>query len=705
MIKIVKTLLALLMTSIWACLPAQAAESPQVDTGKVVAQLVSSHHSAPAGSTVNVALRTVLDDKWHTYWRNPGDSGEPVQIDWRLPEGASAGEITWPLPDAIPTGPLINYGFEGVPFFPVPITLPEHAQSGEMIIIEAGVYYLVCKDLCIPESADLSLQIMIGDAELNGRWDSAINRALDKAPKKGTVEAGVMKVGETVIYSFANLPKGDFSRAHFFPNDLGVIKPSEAQKITITETGLKISVGAEYVWNNALPKSFEGVLRYMDNGEAKGVIVSAAVGQAMAIGAPVTVNPSNGGASTAPTNRAIGGITLWGAVIGAFLGGLILNLMPCVFPIISLKALSLTKIAHGERSAIRRSAWGYTAGVSVSFAVFAGLILILKAAGTSVGWGFQLQSPWLVGLLSLLLFAIGLNLLGMFELNGRFQNIGSDTVSRSGPFSNFLTGVLAVIVATPCTAPFMAGAVGFALAGSTLTTVGVFLALGLGFALPFLLVAYIPGLLARLPKPGPWMETFKQFLAFPMFAAAIWLAWVLTLQSGADAILRLLGAGLLLTLGLWSLKQKRSGFKVFGVISIMGAILFLITSLLGLQSSASSSNATADLKTNAWSAEAVAIARAEGRPVFVDFTAAWCVTCKVNEITVLKTKRTAELFERTDTEFLVADWTRKDDVIAAELARFGRAGVPLYLVYRPGEETAEVLPQILTYDILKTALE
>jgi len=252
-------------------------------------------------------------------------------------------------------------------------------------------------------------------------------------------------------------------------------------------------------------------------------------------------------------------------------------------------------MAHGERTPIRRSAWSYTAGILISFIAFACLILILKVAGASVGWGFQLQSPWLVGLLSLLLFVIGLNLLGMFEFSGRFQNIGSDAINRSSPFSSFLTGVLAVIVATPCTAPFMAGAVGFALAGSTLTTIGVFLALG--------------------------------------------------------------------------------------------------------------SDSQAELQSAAWSTEAVATARAEGRPVFVDFTAAWCVTCKVNEITVLKTSKTAALFERTDTEFLIADWTRKDDVIAAELAKFGRAGVPLYLVYKPGAETAEVLPQILTYEILRTALE
>ena len=705
MIKIVKTLLALLMTSIWACLPAQAAESPQVDTGKVVAQLVSSHHSAPAGSTVNVALRTVLDDKWHTYWRNPGDSGEPVQIDWRLPEGASAGEITWPLPDAIPTGPLINYGFEGVPFFPVSITLPEDVQSGEMIIIEAGVYYLVCKDVCIPESADLSLQIMIGDAELNGRWDSAINRALDKAPKKGTVQAGVMKVGETVIYSFANLPKGDFSRAHFFPNDLGVIKPSEAQKITITETGLKISVGAEYVWNNALPESFEGVLRYMDNGEAKGVIVSAAVGQAMAIGAPVTASPSNGGTSPAPISQAIGGITLWGAVISAFLGGLILNLMPCVFPIISMKALSLTKIAHGEKPAIRREAHFYTLGVIAMFMGLTLILLALKAAGTEIGWGFQLQSPLIVGLLALLLFAIGLNLLGVFEFGSGLQNTGSALVGKGGKSGAFFTGALAVIVATPCTAPFMAGAIGYAMAQPAVIMMAVFMALAIGFALPFLLLGYMPALLAKLPKPGPWMVRFKELLAFPMLGAAIWLVWVLSLQAGADGVLKVLLAMLTLGFALWCWKRSGGLAKTVAILSLFGA-LFLPFTVSASSSSASTSLSAEGYEKLAWSPAMVAERRAAGQTVFVDFTAAWCVTCKVNERLVLEKASTRALFKEANTAFLVADWTNKNDEIARELARHGRSGVPLYLVYPSGNNDVSplILPQVLTEAVLRDAL-
>ena len=433
-----------------------------------------------------------------------------------------------------------------------------------------------------------------------------------------------------------------------------------------------------------------------NNGSAE--IVSIATNPAVDIGAII---PNDSEVSTyGLENVGLLGKGLWSAVFGAFLGGLILNLMPCVFPIISLKALSLAKTAHGERRDIRRAGWAYTAGALLSFAVFALLLIGLKAAGASVGWGFQLQSPWLVGVLALLLFAIGLNLLGVFEIGGRFQNIGSGVVKGGGRLSSFLTGVLAVIVATPCTAPFMAGAVGYALTSSAAVSMAVFLTLGLGFALPFLLLAYAPGLLARLPKPGPWMETFRQVLAFPMFAAAIWLVWVLSLQSGADGVAKLLLGALLLAFALWLFRKGSGLAKILGVVALLASIALPLST----KAPDSTTGETA-INAGVWSAEAVAMAQSEERPIFVDFTAAWCVTCKVNERLVLKTKKAADLFERTDTKFLIADWTNKDDGIAAELARFGRAGVPLYLVYTPGSDTPKILPQMLSYDILKEALE
>ena len=695
MLHFLRAIAAVFIAAILGVMPAKAAESEAVDTGKVVAQLVSSHHSAPAGSTIQVALRTVLDDKWHTYWRNPGDSGEPVQIDWRLPEGASAGEIVWPLPDAIPTGPLINYGFEGIPYFPVDLTLPADAQMGEMIVIEAGVYYLVCYDVCIPESAELSLQVMIGEAELNGRWDSAIRRAIADSPKLGTIESGVVKDGETVRYSFANLPEGDYENAFYFPNDMGLIKPSEPQVVTRGSDGLEISVGAEYAWNNALPERFEGVLRFMQNSEPTGVIVSTKTGQAVDIGTIAAAAP----------RPAIGGVTLWGAIIGAFIGGLILNLMPCVFPIISMKALSLTKCAHSERHIVRREAHLYTAGVLATFLLLTLVLLGLKAAGAEIGWGFQLQSPIVVGFLALLLFVIGMNLLGMFEFGAGLQNKGGALAARGGNSGAFFTGALAVVVATPCTAPFMAGAIGYAMAQPALVMMAVFMALGLGFALPFLLLGYMPQLLARLPKPGPWMVRFKELLAFPMLAAAVWLVWVLSQQSGADGVLNILLAMLFIGFAIWCWKRAGGLAKGAAALSLLAALAMPF--MLSVDTSAQGVSLESDsYEKLAWSPALIEERRAAGQNVFVDFTAAWCVTCKVNERVVLERESVKQLFQDSNTAFLVADWTNKNDEIARELARHGRSGVPLYLVYRADNNDVSpiILPQLLTENVLREAL-
>ena len=392
------------------------------------------------------------------------------------------------------------------------------------------------------------------------------------------------------------------------------------------------------------------------------------------------------------------------AIIGALIGGLILNLMPCVFPVISIKALSIAKSAHGERAAIKREAWLYTAGVIATFLLLTLILLGLKAGGSEIGWGFQLQSPKVVAFLALLLFVIGLNLLGTFEFGSGLQNTGASLTQKSGAAGSFFTGALAVIVATPCTAPMMAGAVGYALAAPAIVTLAVFMALAIGFALPFLLIAYVPGLLAKLPKPGPWMARFKEILAFPMFAAAIWLVWVLSLQAGEDGVLAVLSAMLAAALAIWLLKRSTGFAKALGILSILAAIALPLTLSANTNVKA---DAAAKLDAQVWSQARVDALIAEGRPVFVDFTAAWCVTCKVNEKTVLYKAKTQKLFEETNTAFLVADWTNKDDVIAAELAKYGRAGVPLYLVYSPQSQNSvspAILPQILTYNVIKDAL-
>jgi len=670
---------------IWGlALPCFASQSVPVDTGKVTASLVSSHDSVAPGQEFYIALRTVLDEHWHTYWRNPGDSGEPVQIEWELPEGVTAGDINWPLPRPIATGPIINYGFEGAPLFPVKFTVADDIAPGSVITIRSNFYYLVCKDVCIPEQGSATLPIAVSEPAEDTRGKTEIDAALAATPKRGSVQGGIKKIGESLEMSFTNLPQANFSKAYFFPYEQGILGHSEAQVITQGVNGLGLITKPDYIWDNATPKTFDGILTYEEDGQLKGV------GEVMDIGA----------ASVSP-KAVIGGVTLWTAIFGALIGGLILNLMPCVFPVISIKALSIAKSAHGERAAIKREAWLYTAGVIATFLLLTVILLALKAGGAEIGWGFQLQSPKVVAALAVLLFVIGLNLLGAFEIGGGLQNTGAELTQKSGALGSFFTGALAVIVATPCTAPLMAGAVGYALAAPAIVTLAVFMALAIGFALPFLLIAYVPGLLSKLPKPGPWMVRFKEILAFPMFAAAIWLVWVLSLQAGEDGVLFVLCAMLAVGLAIWCFKRKGIIGKVLGAVSVLAAIALP----LSITVNAVAANLSAGkLEAETWSPARVAELQAEGRSIFVDFTAAWCVTCKVNEKVVLNKAKTQTLFKDTNTAFLIADWTNKDAIIAAELAKYGRAGVPLYLVYSNNSVNPVILPQVLSHDVIKDAI-
>ncbi|MDB2439497.1 protein-disulfide reductase DsbD family protein [Hellea sp.] len=669
--------------------PAFASQSVPVDTGKVTASLVSSHDSVAPGEEFYIALRTVLDEGWHTYWRNPGDSGEPVYLEWVLPEGVSAGDIAWPLPRPIPTGPIVNYGFEGTPLFPVKFTVSPDAEPGSVITVVANFYYLVCKDVCIPEQGSASLPIAVGESVEDMGWKTEIDAALAASPIRGTVQGGITKTGETVEMSFKDLPGGDFSKAYFFPYEQGIIGHSQPQLVTRGADGLSLTTTPEYLWEDPMSGPVDGVLTYDDGGTLKGTQVSLAVGQSLDIGAAIVPKAN------------VGGVTLWTAIIGALIGGLILNLMPCVFPVISIKALSIAKSAHGERSVIRREAWLYTAGVMATFLLLTLIILGLKAGGAEIGWGFQLQSPKVVAALAILLFVIGLNLLGAFEFGGGLQNTGQDLTRKSGAAGSFFTGALAVIVATPCTAPLMAGAVGYALAAPALVTLAVFMALAIGFALPFLLIAYVPGLLSKLPKPGPWMVRFKEILAFPMFAAAIWLTWVLSLQAGEDGVLVTLSAMLAVALAIWFFKRTGMLGKALGALSVLAAIAMPLSVTAN---AVVGDIAVKELKAEKWSPSRVAELQAQGRPIFVDFTAAWCVTCKVNEKLVLNKSNVQTLFEETNTAFLVADWTNKNDMIAEELAKYGRAGVPLYLVYNNKSVSPAILPQVLTYGVIRDAI-
>ena len=686
--------LFLSLMAIWLlALPVFAAETDPVDTGEVVGQVVSSHDVVTPGQDFHIALSTVLNDGWHTYWRNPGDSGEPVEFGIKAPGTVSAGEIIWPLPRPVLTGPIVNYGFEGEPLFPVPVTVSNAAKPGDVLNFSGKAYYLVCREICIPESFDYALNVAVGgEAITDPRWSRNIKKAIAAAPQALDAQSTARLETGRLVLDVLTDTKG-VEKPYIFPLDPGTTLHSDPQSVGVGDTGIAASLSPGFGMADGIKAPVEYLLAYEKDGRYTGGYVSAAPGDALIAGAA----PAPAG------NSGATGLTLWTALIGAFIGGLILNLMPCVFPIISIKALGFVNHAHGSASALRAQGWVYTAGVLATFAVLTAILLLLKAGGAQIGWGFQLQSPWLVGLLALLLFGIGLSLIDAFEFGGSLSNIGSEKTG-AGKSGAFWTGALAVIVATPCTAPFMAGAVGFALAQPAFVTILVFAGLAIGFALPVLALSYAPSLLSKLPKPGPWMERFKQFLAFPMFAAAVWLVWVLSLQAGSAGLLKILAAMVLLAFSLWLLSLRGGLAKAIGIAALIAGLALPLTVKAAPISPTSS--AQAGYTIDSWSPETVREYQAQGRAVFVDFTAAWCVTCRLNEIGALSDKDVKAAFSDTNTVKLIADWTNKNDEIAAELERFGRAGVPLYLYYGSGNNgvNPEVLPQILTESLLISKL-
>ncbi|PHS35112.1 MAG: thiol:disulfide interchange protein [Robiginitomaculum sp.] len=677
---------------------AQAAESEPVKSGRAVAQLVTSYDSVEPGQEIYIALSMRLEPHWHTYWRNAGGPGEPAELHWNLPDSVTIGEIIWPLPQTVSTGPLINYAFEDRLLLSMPMRISKDAKPGDVLTIKAQATYLVCYQICLPEMAELVLELPIGAPVKDDRWSGNIERTIKRAPKPEGLQASArLKNGVLNLdIGGGELDFAAIKNPYFFPYEQDLIDASAPQNIGSAERGVRLNLTPSFGLEDGL-KDIPGVLAFEEKTEngwtRRGIEVLVVAGAKIDIGA--VQNASGRGAIHASAG-------LLATLLGAFIGGMILNLMPCVFPVLSLKVLGFARAAHDERNVIRAHGWLYALGVMLSFLALAAVILALKAGGASVGWGFQLQNPVLVGALALLFFVIAMNLFGFFDIGGHLQNTGSGLATSGGYKGAFFTGVLAVIVATPCTAPFMAGALGFAFAQSAVTTLLIFIALGAGFALPFLALSYAPALLKRLPKPGPWMDVFKQFLAFPMLGAAVWLIWVLSVQTGADGVLRVTGAMLLLGFAIWLWKRKGVFAKILLAVSVLTSG-YLVYNLRV----ATYEQGLAELpKAQAWSPERVAQLRSEGKIVFVNFTAAWCVSCKVNDKLVLQRRATIELFARTNTVMLIADWTRRDDRITAELTRHGRSGVPLYLVYPPGTHKVDpqLLPQVLSYKTLEKAL-
>lgn len=689
---------------------APSAAGPQ-RTERIEAELVAMNTWAAPGSTAILAIRQKIKPGWHTYWRNQGDSGGPTTLTWSLPDGVSPGDILWPLPERQRLQSLMNYGYSGTVFLPVPIEVPASARPGQTLPLRVTAHFYVCSDeMCVPEDLDLALNLPVRDgaAPLDPRFGQAVQAVVATAPRPAGIEAraGFADGKLTLTATGGPLAGATPKWAYFYPFEGGVIDHAAVQSGERGPQGLTLSLApGRGLTANGLKPPLEGVLSTdlgaWEISADQGAALPGATGQGL-IGDGDGAKASSAG-STAPSDFAK-------AALFALLGGLILNLMPCVFPILAMKAAALSRSAH-EPAEARRDGLAFLAGVLATFLVLAGALLALRAGGQALGWGFQLQSPGVVATLSLLMLTVALNLSGVFHIGSGLQGAGQGPLARlPGATGAFFTGVLAVVVAAPCTAPFMAFALGAALLMPWPMALAVFLMLGLGLALPYVLISLSPRLLSRLPKPGPWMETLRNLLAFPMYGAALWLAWVYGRQT-ADALALLFGAGLMLALALWlyGRSQAASGTgRLAGIAAALSLIAALGLGVLAARAAPASSDTaqtSAHLPSQPWSEAAVQAALAEGRPVLVNFTADWCVTCKINEGAALSSPRTAEAMQAANAVYLVGDWTRRDDAITAELQRHGRSGVPLYLLYAPDQAEPRVLPQLLTEGTVVDALK
>jgi thiol:disulfide interchange protein DsbD len=674
-----RCLLALLLLLTLLPGAGRAAESAAQRSPRAVATLVADRVAVAPGESLRLGLRLALAPGWHTYWRHAGDAGAAPEIALTLPEGAAAGGVAWPAPRRIPTGPLMSFGYEGELLLPVAVTVPAGA-TGEFTV-EAEANWLVCAELCIPEEGRFRLSLPVA---ARGQADPALASLFAAAeaaaprPLPWTARAALEGRRGSLTLAGEGLSAAALREAEFFPDAPGLIENAAPQALQARDGALTLSLSRPE--GAAMPATLTGVVALVD---------AAGVRSAYDVAAPV------GGAVEG------GSLPLWQVLGSALLGGLLLNLMPCVFPILAMKAMALARLSGAARREVRAHAASYTAGVLACFLALAGALIGLRGAGIAAGWGFQFTAPAFVAVLAWLMLAVGLNLSGVYAVGGP-AGAGAGLAARGGHAGSFFTGALAVLVATPCTAPFMAAAVGAALALPPAGTLLVFAALGLGLAAPYALLGLFPGLAGRLPRPGGWMEALRQGLAFPMYGAAAWLAWVLAQQAGPDGLLLLLGGAVLIGFAAWALGLAQRGGGRAGRMLAAAAAIGALALLPGL--AAAPPAAGTEARADAWSATRVAALQAEGRPVFVDLTAAWCITCKVNEQLVLRSGPVQAAFAGRNLAYLVGDWTQGDPAIGALLREHGREGVPLYLLYPAGGGAPQVLPQVLTEGIVLRAL-
>ncbi len=673
------------------------------------------------GDTIYIAIAQDIDPGWHTYWINPGDSGQAMFVTWTLPAGFEIGKTHWPAPEKVMIGPMASYGYHDKTVILQELAVPESLPSGPLTL-KAEAVVLVCKDICIPETTTREITLNAAAADNSAVIDAALDQMpqwLDW-PASYREENGTFEVAlELFMKPFAD--RIDMNHPLILmPEAWGLVDSSAETKAEII--GEKLILRQK---RGAHPLKDVGnatfILRYTDiNGGDQTAAFAAAPEKTqkneIIAPAPDSSRPvpedlkvmnirSQSGIITQTEQK----LSLPLALVFALIGGLILNLMPCVFPVLSLKALKLCKLSGSEINHARLHGLLYTAGVVVSFAVLAATLIVLQAAGEEIGWGFQLQNPLFVLLLSWLLFAVGLNLSGFFEFGGGLGNIGAALVRGHSYAASFFTGVLAALVATPCTAPFMAAAIGYALTQTPASAMAIFMTLGFGLALPYLLLCFIPALRGILPRPGAWMETFRQLLAFPLYASAAWLVWVYSMQGGALNVLIALTGGVLIVFAVWLFKKTKNFWRGAGL--FFSSVMFvLLIANAALQPEPALQPMAPEEGWIPYMREDFTAREAGNDALFVNMTAAWCITCKVNE-RVLEAQAVRAMFEKHNITSVRGDWTNRNPEITEFLLRYGRNGVPIYIYYAPRDSVTGkrpdpvMLPQILTPGIVIEAIE
>lgn len=627
-----------------------------VDTGHARISLIKDHSDFVPGTSINMGLKVSMDKGWHTYWKNPGDSGGPIEIDWDLPEGFSVSDIKWPLPEKIEYPPLMTYGYEDFVIYPMVLSIPAD-YSNDYFEMTADI--LICADVCIPESGKISSNLL--DIES----DSLIYEWLESIPSKSIpIKTSLANDNLEIRFTFEK----EIKEIYFFPDKNNSIDYSSKQNFYKKDGSYFLSIK---LFNDEI-QNVSGVLDIDGRG----------------------YNVSNG--MLEDENEE--GLSLVTALIFALLGGLILNLMPCVFPVISLKVLSFVSMGGSSPRKIRNHALVFTSGVIASFMLIALAIVLLKQAGNFVGWGFQLQSPLIVGILSMIMVFISLILITDNSFGESLTKLGNIGSNKNGYYSSFLTGVLAVVVASPCTAPFMGAALGYALIQPSGETIPIFLSLSLGFSLPYLLLAANPKLIDFLPKPGSWMVTLKEFFAFPMLATALWLLWVFSLQVNQVLVIFLLIGWLLLALNFWIFQKN---YKAIYKIIFLGISIFSMFFFLPEDDNLEIKQNIIIGSATEWYEGIEDDLRNKNQSYFINFTAAWCITCQSNEITAFSKDNFKSLLEENNIEYIKADWTNRNDAITRSLKKYGRSGVPFYVYWEPGFENPKILPAILTDQIIR----